>query len=167
MIRPLQPGDLYLIQRLKRQATRFFTVQTLLHAYSPPRAALGSIIPWSAAKVATYVLRQDGHSLVHDGFLQVQRRQHAVEADVLCLAPGLEAPDGHPAIWTKLLAHYLHDGIQQGVERIYADVSDQPLPVTTFVGVGFQPYSRQTIWRLFSLPRPGAGSVRAIPPEHE
>jgi hypothetical protein len=150
VIRPLQPGDLYLIQRLNRQATKFHTVQTLLQSHSVLQAALGSAIPWRDAKITTYVLRQDGHSLVHDGFLQVQKRSGRSESDVLCLAPGLDAPSGHPAIWTKLLAHYLHAVAQLGIERIYADVLDQPLPVNTFAGVGFQPYSRQTIWRLFS-----------------
>lgn len=150
MIRPLQPGDLYLIQRLNRQATKFHTVQTLLHSHSVLQAALGSAIPWGDAKVTTYVLRQDGHSLVHDGYLQVQKRPGCPAVDVLCLAPGLDAPTGHPAIWTKLLAHCVHDVAQLGIERIYATVLDQPLPVNTFAGVGFQPYCRQTIWRLFT-----------------
>lgn len=114
------------------------------------RAALGSAIPWGDAKVTTYVLRQDGHSLVNSGFLQVQKRPACPEADVLCLAPGLDAPAGHPATWQKLLSAYLHDVMAQGILRIYADVSDQPLPVNTFAGVGFQAYSRQTIWRLFT-----------------
>ena len=65
-------------------------------------------------------------------------------------APSLDAPEGHPAIWTKLLSTYLHDVMPQGILRIYADVLDQPLPVNTFAGVGFQVYSRQTIWRLFT-----------------
>ena len=150
MIRPFRPGDLYLIQRLNRQATKFHTVQTLLHPHSVMRAALGSAIPWGDAKVTTYVLRQDGHSLVNSGFLQVQKRAACPEADVLCLAPGLDAPAGHPATWNKLLSAYLHDVMTQGILRIYADVSDQPLPVNTFAGVGFQVYSRQTIWRLFT-----------------
>jgi hypothetical protein len=139
-----------LIQRLNRQATKFHTVQTLLHPHSVIGAALGAAIPWGDAKVTTYVLRQDGHSLVNSGFLQVQKRPACPEADVLCLAPGLDAPAGHPATWHKLLSGYLHDVASQGILRIYADVSDQPLPVNTFVGVGFQTYSRQTIWRLFT-----------------
>ena len=96
------------------------------------------------------MLRQEGHGLVHDGFLQVQRRVGHQETDVLCLAPSLDSPHGHPAIWSKLLTHFLHDAAQHGIERIYADVSDQPLLVHTFAGVGFQAYSRQTIWRLFT-----------------
>ena len=152
MIRPFRPGDLYLIQRLNRQATKFHTVHTLLQPHSVMRAALGSAIPWGDAKVTTYVLRQDGHSLVNSGFLQVQKRPGCPEADVLCLSPGLDAPAGHPATWSKLLSAYLHDVTAQGILRIYADVSDQPLPVNTFAGVGFQVYSRQTIWRLFTPP---------------
>ena len=138
MIRPFRLGDLYLIQRLTWQSTKFHTVQSLLQSYSVLRSALGSAIPLADAKVTTYVLRQDGHGLVHSGFLQVQKRSGAPAADVLCLAPGLDAPDGHPAIWTKLLSAYLHDAMAQGILRIYADVLDQPLPVSTFAGVGFQ-----------------------------
>lgn len=150
VIRPFRPGDLYLIQRLNRQATKFHTVQTLLHPHSVLSAALGSAIPWGNEKTATYVLRQDGHGLVNSGFLQVQKRANRPEADVLCLSPGLDAPAGHPATWQKLLSVYLHDVMAQGVQRIYADVLDQPLPVNTFAGVGFHSYGRQTIWRLFT-----------------
>lgn len=150
VIRPFRPGDLVLIQRLNRQATKFHTVQTLLHGHSVLQAALGSAIPWGDAKIATYVLRQDGHGLVNSGFLQVQKRAARPEADVLCLSPGLDAPAGHPATWQKLLSAYLHNVMAQGVLRIYADVLDQPLPVNTFAGVGFHAYSRQTIWRLFT-----------------
>ncbi len=150
MIRPFRPGDLYLIQRLNRQATKFHTIQTLLHPHSVMRAALGFAIPWGDTKINTYVLRQDGHNLVNSGFLQVQKRPACPEADVLCLAPGLDAPAGHPATWHKLLSFYLHDVMARGILRIYADVLDQPLPVSTFTNVGFQVYSRQTIWRLFT-----------------
>lgn len=150
MIRPLHPGDLVLVQRLNRQAAKFHTVRTLLESHSVLGAALSSLVPASGAKVATYVLRQDGHGLVHSGFLQVQKRHACPAADVLCLAPGLDAPAGHPATWTKLLAAYLHDVTAQGILRIYADVPDQPLPVTTLSSVGFQTYARQTIWRLFT-----------------
>lgn len=152
MIRLFQPGDLYLIQRLNRQRTHFLTVSSLLNSHSVMRAVLGSLIPWDDAKVMTYVLRQEGHSLVSSGFLQVQKRPGAAEQDLLCIAPGLEARDGHPAIWTKLLAHSLHAAMEQGIVRIFCNVSDQPLPINTLAGTGFQTYGRETIWRLFSPP---------------
>jgi len=141
-------GDLYLLQRLHRQATRFDTVQTLADASSPFFAALSSVAPLRNGKVDTYVLRQAGHGLVQDGFLQVQRRPNRPEADIICLAPQLEALNGHPAIWSKLLSYYLHELQHHPVERIYCDASDQPLPVNTLCSVGFQSYCRQTIWRL-------------------
>lgn len=162
MIRPFQLGDLYLIQRLSRQATRFFTVHTLLHSHSVVRSALESVIPLGDARALTYVLRQEGHGLVRGGVLQVQKRSGGAAADVLCLSPGLEAADGHPAIWTKLLAYYLHDVLQQGVERIYIDVSDQTLPVSTVTSVGFLPYSRHTIWRLFTPPADCGCPLRGV-----
>ena len=111
---------------------------------------MGAAIPWGDARIATYVLRQDGHGLVNSGFLQVQKRAARPEADVLFLSPGVDAPAGHPATWQKLLSAYLHDVMAQGAQRIYADVLDQPLPVNTLAGVGFYAYSRQTIWRLFT-----------------
>lgn len=150
MIRLFQPGDLYLIQRLNRQRTHFLTVATLLNSHSVMRAVLGSLIPWDDAKVTTYVLRQEGHSLVSGGFLQVQKRPGAAEQDLLCIAPGLEARHGHPATWTKLLAYSLHAAMEQGIARIYCNVNDQPLPVNTLLGAGFQTYGRETVWRLFS-----------------
>ena len=150
MIRLFQPGDLYLIQRLNRQRTHFLTVPSLLNSHSVMRAVLGSLIPWDDAKVMTYVLRQEGHSLVSGGFLQVQKRPGAAEQDLLCIAPGLEERDGHPAIWTKLLAHSLHAAMEQGIVRIFCNVTDLPLPINTLAGSGFQIYGRETIWRLFS-----------------
>ena len=67
------------------------------------------------------------------------------------LRPAWMRAPGHPAIWHKLLSYYITRRRHQGLERIYADVPDQPLPVNTFAGVGFQPYCRQTIWRLFAV----------------
>jgi hypothetical protein len=111
--------------------------------------ALGAVLPWTMIRALTYVLRQHGHGLVHEGFLQMVRRSERPEADLLWLAPSLDAPNGHPAIWNKLLSHLAHDAGSQGIERIYADVPDQPLLVNTFAAVGFQPFCRQTVWRCF------------------
>lgn len=84
------------------------------------------------------------------------RRAERPEAELLWLAPSLDAPNGHPAIWNKLLSHLAHEAGSQGIERIYADVPGQPLLVNTFAAVGFQPFCRQTIWRCFD---PGAVMV--------
>lgn len=148
MIRPFQLGDIFLIQRLGGQATKLNIVQSLLQPQSASWASLTAVVPWNDAKVATYVLSQQGHGLLGNGFLQVQKRPGRPEVDIVRLAPGLDTPRGHPAIWEKLLAHHNGEATHQQIARIYVDVPDQPLPVHTFSHVGFRTYTRQTIWRL-------------------
>lgn len=148
MIRPFQLGDIFLIQRLGRQATKLNTVQSLLQPQSASWSSLTAILAWNDAKVATYVLSQQGHGLLGNGFLQVQKRPARPEVDIVRLAPGLDTPRGHPAIWEKLIAHHNAVATHQQIARIYVDVPDQPLPVHTFSHVGFRTYTRQTIWRL-------------------
>ena len=109
-----------------------------------------AVNPWDDAKVVTFVLRQNGHGLARAGFLQAQKRAKRAEADILLLAPALDTPTGHPAVWEKLLSHYLHEAMQHAILRVYADVPDQPLLVNTFAHVGFNVYQRQTIWRLIA-----------------
>ena len=148
MIRPFQISDIVLIQRLGRQATKLNAIQTLLQPQAAFWASLMAVAPWNEVKVATYVLRQPGHGLVGDGFLHVQKRPGRPELEIVRLAPGLDAPHGHPVIWEKLVAHNNAVAAQQQIARIYVDVPDQPLPVHTLSHVGFRPYARETIWRL-------------------
>jgi hypothetical protein len=148
VIRPFHISDVLLIQRLSRQITRLNTIQTLLQPQSAVWSSLTAVAPWHDGKVATYVLRQPGHGLVGDGFLQVRKRPGRPELEIVCVAPGLDAPHGHPVIWEKLLAHHNVVATQQQIARIYVDVPDQPLPVHTLGHVGFRPYAREAIWRL-------------------
>jgi hypothetical protein len=148
VIRPFQVGDIFLIQRLGRQATKLTTIEALLNPQSAFQAALSAAILWTDAKVTTYILHQREHGLAGAGLLQVQKRPGRPEADILLLSPALDATWGHPAIWQKLLAHYLQEAPHHQITRIYADVPDQPLPVNTLSHVGFKVYTHETIWRL-------------------
>lgn len=155
MIRPFRFGDFFLIHSLSRQATKLNASLALSQPYSVLGAALTALIPWNDAKVVTYVLHQRTHELARSGFLQAQKRPGRPESDLLLLAPALDTTHGHPAIWEKLLSHYINEATQQQIARIYADVPDQPLVVNTLMHVGFRVYTRQTIWRL---PAQGAES---------
>lgn len=158
VIRIFQPGDMLLLQRLQRQATKLSTVHSLLSPrsalWSASAAAFLPMLHWSS--VATYVLKQEGNGMDRAGFLQVQRRAGRPEVDLVLIAPALETRTGHPAIWLKLLSHYINEAIAEnvaapagsGVQRVYADVPDQPLLVQTLSQVGFSVFSRQTVWRL-------------------
>ncbi|MEZ4640648.1 MAG: hypothetical protein R2856_37780 [Caldilineaceae bacterium] len=105
----------------------------------------------------TYVLRQEENGLARAGFLQIEIRPERTEADVVLLTPALAAPQGHPAIWQKLLSQSIQDLTERRISRLFADLPDQPLVVNTFKQSGFQLYARETIWRL-ALP-PGQWSL--------
>ena len=51
-------------------------------------------------------------------------------------------------LFGRSLSQYAQEAARLHIERIYADVPDQPLPVNTLTHVGYRTYSRQTIWRL-------------------
>jgi hypothetical protein len=166
VIRPFQFGDIFLIQRLGRQSAKLGVVQALLQPQSAVWASLSAIVPWNDGKVATYVLRQQGHGLVGIGYLQARKRPGRPEVEITSLAPGLDAARGHPAIWEKLLSHYNGVAAQGQIARIYVDVPDQPLPVNTFCQVGFRTYARQSIWRLArhdltAYPHPISAKIRS------
>lgn len=148
MIRPFQLGDLFLVQRLGHQAAKLNIIQSLLQPRPALMIALGAVLPWAGGRANTYILRQQKNSLAHAGFIQAYRRTGRAEADITYLSPALDTPRGHPAIWEKLLTHYVHEAASQKIYRIYADVPDQPLPVHSFTQSGFKIYTRQTIWRL-------------------
>ena len=148
MIRPFQLGDLLLVQRLGHQAAKLNIIQALLQPRPALMIALGAVLPWAGGKANTYILRQQRNSLAHAGFIQAHTRPGRAEADITFLAPALDTAWGHPAIWEKLLSHYVHEAASQNIYRLYADVPDQPLPVHSFTQSGFKIYTRQTIWRL-------------------
>ena len=62
MVRPFRYGDIFLVQRLSRQATKLNIVQATLHRQSAVGSSLSSILPWNHGKATTYILRQRGHS---------------------------------------------------------------------------------------------------------
>lgn len=148
LIQPFRLGDIFLIQRLSRQATRLSLIRTLLYPQSPAWSAIKTVNPLDGAKVTTYVLRQQGNRLARAGFIQIQKRTDRPEADILLLSPALDTPTGHPAIWEKLLSFAVQEAARQKIARLFVEVPDQPLPVNTFAHVGFKLYKHQTIWRL-------------------
>lgn len=151
-IRPFTLGDVLLVQRLSRYATRFHIGRFLLQPSSPLQDAFSAYLPWAYKSGVTYILRQEEHELARMGFVQWQLHHSRGEADLLMLAPALDAPDGHPAIWHKLLTGSALFLAEHQIRRLYSELSDQPLLVNTFLQAGFHLYARETIWRLVSGP---------------
>ena len=82
----------------------------------------------------------------------------------MVLSPALDAPNGHPAIWHKLLAESALSLADQQIRRLYSELSDQPLLVNIFMQAGFHLYARESIWRLatesLTVPVPSGMALR-------
>ena len=150
--RPFSLGDALLLQRLRNYSTPLQIERILLESISPVRTALRSRFPWYRHSSFTYVLRQEENGLAREGLIQLRIRPHSHEADVTLLSPALDAPQGHPAIWQKLLTYSAQHIFRQNVCRLFSDLPDQPLLVNTFRQAGFVPLTQVTIWRLDSAP---------------
>ena len=150
--RPFSLGDALLLQRLRNYSTPLQIERILLESISPVRTALRSRFPWYRHSSFTYVLRQEENGLAREGLIQLRLRPHSHDADVTLLSPALDAPQGHPAIWQKLLTHSAQQIFRQDVCRLFSDLPDQPLLVNTFRQAGFAPLTQLTIWRLDSAP---------------
>lgn len=151
-IRPFAPGDALFVQRLSRYATRFHIGRYLLQPSSPLHAAFSAYLPWAFKSGVTYVLRQEENGLARAGFVQWQLHPGRGEADLMVLSPALDAPNGHPTIWHKLLAESALFLADQQIRRLYSELSDQPLLINTFLQAGFHLYAKETVWRLVSAP---------------
>ncbi len=151
MIRHFNLGDILLLQRLGRQAAILNIERAVTSPRTTNRVALTTFFPWLTTKVITHVLQQEANGLARSGIVQLRKRLNRAEADVVFLAPDLASPDGHPAIWQKLLPHAVQDAAKLGISRVYVDLPDQPLPIETFSQVGFTVFTQETVWRL---PRP-------------
>ena len=148
--RPFSLGDALLLQRLRNVSTPLQIERILLESISPVRTALRSRFPWYRHSSFTYVLRQEENGLAREGLIQLRIRPHSREADVTLLSPALDAPQGHPAIWQKLLTYSAKNIFTKNVCRLFSDLPDQPLLVNTFRQAGFTPLTQVTIWRLDS-----------------
>ncbi len=159
--RPFYLGDALLLQRLRNVSSPLQIERILLESVSPVRTALRSCFPWYRHSSFTYVLRQEENGLAREGLIQLRIRPHSREADVTLLSPALDAPQGHPAIWQKLLAYSAQHIFRQYVCRLFSDLPDQPLLVNTFRQAGFAPLTQVTVWRFDSAQlAPSATTVR-------
>ena len=159
--RPFSLGDALLLQRLRKYSTPLQIERILLEPISPVRTALRSCFPWYRHSSFTFVLRQEEHGLAREGLIQLHLRPRSYEADVTLLSPALDAPQGHPAIWQKLLSHSAQHIVRQKVSRLFGDLPDQPLLVNTFRQVGFALLTQVTIWRLGTGPLARPDSTQA------
>ena len=164
--RPFFLGDALLLQRLRKYSTPLQIERILLESVSPVRTVLRSCFSWYRHSSFTYVLRQEENGLGREGLVQLRIRPHSHDADVTLLSPALDAPQGHPAIWQKLLTYSAQQIVRQKVGRLFSDLPDQPLPVNTFKQAGFTVLTRVTVWRVGTRrPAPDEPAPAALRPQ--
>jgi hypothetical protein len=151
-IRPFSPTDVLLVHRLQRSSVPLAIEQALTHPRAPLWVALMAPWPWAGLGVATYVLEDSSHGPPVAGFVQIMRRAHRPEADLLCLAPALTAAaGGEPAaeaIWRHLLAHCCQEAARHGLQRVFASAPGEGPEQGSLRAAGFSLYARETIYRL-------------------
>ncbi len=146
----------------------------LTHPHEPLWTALTAPWPWAGVGVATFVLdeampRQGEHL---QGFAQLLKRASRPEADLLHVAPAvmsdayLEGGDGTAreapgvvrsaeGVWSRLLAHCSLAASTHGLQRIYASTPEGCYEQTSLKQAGFCLYTRETIYRLATVPKAG------------
>lgn len=157
VIRPFGLNDVWLVRRLQHSGMPLAIEYALTQPYRPLWTALTAPWPWAGRGVATFVLDEmvDGQPLA--GFVQLLKRAARPEADLFHLAPAIIASDemGSQAaatIWRLLLNHCSAAAASHGLQRIFASVPEGCLEQTSLREAGFSLYTRETIYRLATVP---------------
>jgi hypothetical protein len=196
VIRPFGLHDIWLVRRLQRSGMTLAVEHMLTHPHQPLWTALTAPWPWAGVGVATFVLdetlsRQGGHGQRLQGFAQLFKRASRPEAELLHVAPavmsaelgeeaasvgdaanhdGLSYDRSAEAVWSRLLAHCSFAAATHGLHRIYASTPEGCYEQTSLKQAGFCIYTRETIYRLASVPRasPATRDTRGkgIRPQH-
>ncbi len=169
VIRPFGLNDIWLVRRLQRSGMTLAVEHMLTHPHEPLWTALIAPWPWAGVGVATFVLdeRVNGQRLY--GFVQLMKRANRSEADLLHVAPAhmsqLANDRSAEVIWNRLLNHCSLAAATHGLQRIYASAPEDCFEQTSLRQAGFCLYTRETIYRLASLPA-ATESAPGIRPQH-
>jgi hypothetical protein len=153
MIRPFGLTDVLLMRGLQRHSTSLAIEQILTHPQAPLWIALTAPWPWAGVGVATYILDEQAGDIRRVGFAQLMERAGRPEADLLWLAPALQADDRRAEeIWRQLLAHCGQAAGAHGLNRVFASIPAGGPEQNCLREAGFSFYARETIYRLAVIP---------------
>lgn len=147
-VRALRLRDVPLLTRLQRQGVSLGAEQALVRQRSPLWSALLTPLPWHGTGVATYVLRGGAGRQTAYGVAQMQKRPERPEADLLFLAPTLDAHEGADDIWCRLLSHCGYEAGQFGLQRLFATLPDDAEMLEVFRQAGFCLYAKEEVFCL-------------------
>ncbi len=151
MSRWLNLDDLIAVRQLQARGVQLDLERAVLWPHTPLQAALTPHFPSGLISAETIVLYPNT-SRRAIGFLQARGRRGRPEADVVFIAPSLEADDDAVSIWYRLLAECAKEIGGRGGQRLFAQVAGGNGVEEVFRQAGFSVYAREDIYRLTSWP---------------
>ena len=153
MARWLGLDDLIAIQQLQTRGVQLDFERAALWPHTPLQATLARHLPLTLIGAETLVLYPAGTRRVRAvGFLQARARRGRPEADVVYLAPALDAHDDAVSIWYRLLAECAQEIGGRGGQRVFAQIAPGNGMEEVFCQAGFKPYAREDIFCLCDWP---------------
>src|SRR5262245_54437541 len=147
MIRPLTPGDLWILRRKPRSQVMLYNEAMLVKPHRPFWFGLRCVLEGSRRDGATFVFRERGLRAV----AQAVGRSGRPEQDLVMLTAygdGRGNPTD-PDIWFRILEALCISAGHHRVQRIYAALSQRHEELREiFRQLGFGSYTHQTVMRL-------------------
>ncbi len=145
-------NDVIAIQQLQRRGVQLDLERAVLWPHSPLRAALALHWPWSPIGAETIILFPPTRRGRAVGFLQAHQRRRRPEADIVSIAPALDARDDAVSVWYRLLAECARKFGDRGVQRLFAQMPVGDGAEDVFRQGGFAVYTREDIYCLNDRP---------------
>ncbi|MBM3127411.1 MAG: hypothetical protein FJ009_02105 [Chloroflexi bacterium] len=153
MTRWLGLDDLIAIRQMQTRGVQLDFERAVLWPHTPLQAALAVALPRVPIGAETIVLYPSATRRARAiGFLQLRPRRGRPEADVVYLAPALDADEDAVAIWYRLLAECAQDIGGRGGQRVFAQIPSGDGFEEVFRQAGFNTYARAEIFCLRDFP---------------
>lgn len=146
-------NDLIAIQQLQARGTQLDLERAVLWPHTPWQAALATHLPLSAIGAETIVLYPSTAKRARAlGFVQARARRGRPEADIVFLAPALDAGGDTVSIWYRLLAECAQRIGAGGGQRLFAQIANGNGIEEVFRQAGFTVYAHEDVYRLSDWP---------------
>ncbi len=152
MSRWLSFNDAIAIQQLQHRGVQLDLERAALWPHSPLRAALASHWPWSPIGAETSILYPPARRGRALGFIQARQRRRRPEADIVFIAPALDAREDAVSIWYRLLAECARKFGDRGIQRLFTQMVVGDGTEDVFRQAGFAVYAHEDIYRLSERP---------------
>ncbi|MEO8082590.1 MAG: hypothetical protein ABI780_02080 [Ardenticatenales bacterium] len=150
MTRPFHPIDAERVIRLQAHSTSLDVESAVLYGQAPLTAAVAGWLRWPGVQTKMFVHdAADGGA--PDGFVVIRRPKGRAAADIVAIAPALDAVHGASYAWQRMIGDAIVAVGLAGCSRLLATVeADDALALQVLQQSGFTEYGGDTLLRLDS-----------------